>query len=96
MPVSVVVCSEWPRGDRHSYVDFGCTSMGQRWALMLKGVVERLVEIELILQISKSMYYWLQSIFIVVSVCQDVDKMRNIRLYLGMRQSSDEEVVFHG
>lgn len=70
--------------------------MGQRRALMLKGVVERLVEIELILQISKSMYYWIQSIFIVVSVCQDVDKMRNITLNLGMRQSSDEEVVFHG
>lgn len=96
MPVSVVVCREWPRGDRHSYVDFGCTSMGQRRALMLKGVVERLVEIELILQISKSMYYWIQSIFIVVSVCQDVDKMRNITLYLGMRQLNDEEVVFHG
>lgn len=71
--------------------------MGQRRALMLKGVVERLVEIELILQISKSMYYWLQSIFIVVSVCQDVEtKMRTITLYLGMRQLNDEEVVFHG
>lgn len=68
-------CLQWPRGGTRTGTVVVHISMGQRRALMLKGVVDRLVEIELILQISKSMYYIGYQVFIVVPVCQDVETM---------------------